>query len=46
MPRPCSSQFRERVLGLLEEGRKVEPLADELGISPRHDLPVAPPKPR
>ena len=34
MPRQYSSQFRERVLGLLEEGRKVEPLADELGISP------------
>lgn len=33
MPRQYSPQFRQRVLALLEEGRKVEPLADELGIS-------------
>ncbi len=33
MPRQYSPQFRERVLSLLEEGREVVPLANELGIS-------------
>lgn len=33
MPRQYSPQFRERVLGLLDSGRLVSQLADELGIS-------------
>lgn len=33
MPRQYSPQFRQRVLGLLAEGRSVGQLAAELGIS-------------
>lgn len=33
MPRQYSHQFRERVLSLLEEGRRVDDLAQDLGIS-------------
>jgi len=33
MPRQYSVQFRDRVLGLVEQGRDVGELASELGIS-------------
>ena len=33
MPRQYSHQFRERVLSLLDEGRRVDDLAQDLGIS-------------
>jgi transposase len=33
MPRQYSVQFRQRVLGLVEQGRDVGELASELGIS-------------
>lgn len=33
MPRQDSHQFRERVLSLLDEGRRVDDLAQDLGVS-------------
>jgi transposase len=33
MPRQYSHQFRERVLSLLDEGRRVDDLAKDLGVS-------------
>lgn len=33
MPRQYSHQFRQRVLALLDEGRRVDDLANDLGIS-------------
>lgn len=33
MPRQYSHQFRQRVLALIDEGRRVDDLANDLGIS-------------
>ncbi|RJN32131.1 transposase [Nesterenkonia natronophila] len=33
MPRQYSHQFRERVLSLLDKGRRVDDLAQDLGVS-------------